>query len=249
MPVRPRQVLVVVGVLAVAAGSLVPLASRAEAARGVVVSSCTESALRSAVAGGGTITFSCAGTIKVSSPLAIPAGTTIDGGNTVAISGNKQSQIATVAGGTVVLENITLVDGLATPKSGDNGTDGGDGTAGAGGKGGVQGIRSNFAPTDGTDGTAGTAGTAGTSGKAGQAAQGGALAIAKGSDVTLTNVSLAGNQAVGGDGGNGGQGGNGGFGGGGGGGGGDGEGELQPGGSGSVGGGGPGGVGSFRTSS
>ena len=57
---------------------------------GGVVSNCTEADLRTALAGGGTVTFACDGTITITTPKSISADTTLDAtGHTVTISGNN----------------------------------------------------------------------------------------------------------------------------------------------------------------
>src|SRR5580693_4587663 len=70
----------------------------AAAAGGTVVSSCTESALDAAVSAGGSITFSCSGTIILSQPLPLANGESlsINGGNTVALSGGGLVPIASI---------------------------------------------------------------------------------------------------------------------------------------------------------
>ena len=130
---------------------------------GTVVSSCTESALDSAVAAGGAVTFSCSGTITLTNPLPIAGGEnlSIDGGNQVTISGDDLVQIAKVSGGNVTFANIALVDGLVQGITGGGGNDGANGPAGKGGVGGAS------ATVVGQDGSPGGAGTDGTAGKPG----------------------------------------------------------------------------------
>ncbi len=60
---------------------------------GGVVSLCDEAHLRSALAGGGAVTFGCSGTITLQSTITIAAYTTIDGsGQDVTLSGNQASE-------------------------------------------------------------------------------------------------------------------------------------------------------------
>ena len=78
-----------------------------------VVSPCDETHLRSALSGGGTVTFSCDGTITLTSQLTISSNTTLDGaGRTVAIRGNSGIVLFYVDGFassvTFNLKNITL---------------------------------------------------------------------------------------------------------------------------------------------
>ena len=63
---------------------------------GGVVSICDEAHLLAALAGGGTVTFSCSGTITLTAEIMIAADTTIDGsGQTVTISGNHAVRVFT----------------------------------------------------------------------------------------------------------------------------------------------------------
>ena len=58
--------------------------------------SCTESALNSALAGGGSVTFNCGAnpkTITVTSQKTINADTTIDGGGLITLSGGNSTRI------------------------------------------------------------------------------------------------------------------------------------------------------------
>ena len=58
--------------------------------------SCTESALNSALSGGGSVTFNCGAnpvTITVTSQKTINADTTIDGGGLITISGGNNTRI------------------------------------------------------------------------------------------------------------------------------------------------------------
>jgi Bacterial Ig domain/Bacterial Ig-like domain (group 3)/Carboxypeptidase regulatory-like domain len=199
-----------VSVAALAIGTLPASAS--------VVTNCSESTLDAAIASGGTVTFTCSGIITLTNPLPVPnSGTlTIDGGNSVTISGDDLEQIAVITGGTVTFQNITLEAGLAQGITGTDGSDGTDGPAGSPGSAGVNGAANGDAGANGGGGGDGTAGTGGFSGLNGTAARGGALSIAAGANVTLRNVTIGGSAAVGGDGGTGGAGGDGGFGGGGG---------------------------------
>ena len=61
---------------------------------GGVVSVCDEAHLLAALAGGGTVTFTCSGTITLTAEITIAADTTIDGsGQTVTISGNNAVRV------------------------------------------------------------------------------------------------------------------------------------------------------------
>jgi hypothetical protein len=86
---------------------LPPIASTAHAAG--VVSTCDELNLRAALSGGGTVTFSCDGTIQLSSPITISSDTTIDGsGHTVAISGNVSQVFIVNSGIIVTMQNLSI---------------------------------------------------------------------------------------------------------------------------------------------
>jgi hypothetical protein len=112
--------LVVVIVLAAPIGLL-----RAAPAGGVVGNgtpgSCTEAALTTALAGGGTVTFNCGtATIVLSSTKLIAANTTIDGGGSITLSGNNAVRLFVVDNAKVLtLKNIVLEKGYGS--SGDGG--------------------------------------------------------------------------------------------------------------------------------
>jgi hypothetical protein len=62
-----------------------------------VVTNCTEAALRAAMAGGGTVTFACDGTITLASTITNENDTTLDGsGHNVTISGNGAVRVFVV---------------------------------------------------------------------------------------------------------------------------------------------------------
>ncbi len=111
---RPKYLVTILVLLALA----VP-ASPAHA--GGIVSVCDEAHLLAALAGGGTVTFSCSGTIILTAEITIAADTTIDGsGQTVTISGNHAVRVFTVNSGvTLNLNKLTVANGNAA--SGDGG--------------------------------------------------------------------------------------------------------------------------------
>ena len=82
---------------------------------GGVVSVCDEAHLLAALAGGGTVTFTCSGTITLTAPITIAADTTIDGsGQDVTISGNHAVRVFTVNSGvTLNLDELTVAQGNA----------------------------------------------------------------------------------------------------------------------------------------
>jgi hypothetical protein len=99
---------------------VVPLAQAAG-----VVNPCTETALVAALAGGGTVTFGCSGTITLTTTpttgILIAANTVIDGsGQNVTISGGNTRRMFNLQGGvTLDIRNLTFTNGT------DLGTDGG----------------------------------------------------------------------------------------------------------------------------
>ena len=80
---------------------------------GGIVSVCDESHLRAALAGGGTVTFACSGTITLTAEITITTDTTIDGsGQAVTISGNHAVRVFTVdSGATLNLNELTVANG------------------------------------------------------------------------------------------------------------------------------------------
>ncbi len=78
-----------------------------------LVSVCDEASLRAALLGGGTVTFSCSGTITLSSMFIVNTNVTLDGaGQSVTISGGNAVQVFTVFPGvTLNLQNITVANG------------------------------------------------------------------------------------------------------------------------------------------
>ena len=103
---KSRHLLIIPVLLALAAP--VPLVQA-----GGVVSVCDEASLVTALSGGGTVSFTCSGTITLTSPITIAANTTIDGsGQSVTISGNTAVQVFSVNSGvTLNLGWLTIADG------------------------------------------------------------------------------------------------------------------------------------------
>src|SRR6266850_2143876 len=65
---------------------------------GGTVANCTEADLDAALAGGGTVTFACDGTITVTGPKTISADTILDGaGHILTISGGNSVQLFRVS--------------------------------------------------------------------------------------------------------------------------------------------------------
>ena len=90
---------------------------------GGVVGTCDESHLNTALSGGGSVTFSCSGTITLTSTITISANTSIDGtGQTVTISGNNAVRVFVVNSGiTFSLNNLTIANGNSTIYGGGGG--------------------------------------------------------------------------------------------------------------------------------
>ncbi len=103
---RPKYLVTILVLLALAAP-----ASPAHASG--VVSVCDEAHLLAALAGGGTVTFSCSGTITLTSVIWIEASTTLDGsGQAVTISGNHAVPVFYVYEGvTLNLNRVTVANG------------------------------------------------------------------------------------------------------------------------------------------
>ena len=85
----------------------------APAHAGGVVSVCDEAHLRTALSGGGAVTFSCDGYIILASTITISTNTTIDGtGQNVTISGGNAARVFTVkSGATLSLVGLTIREG------------------------------------------------------------------------------------------------------------------------------------------
>ena len=100
----------------------VGLAQPAHAAATITVSSCDESDLDAAIAqansdnAGDTITFSCSGTIDLTSTLDITGSMTLDGtGQQVALDGQNQVRVLSVSSGvTFAINRLTVQDGSVT---------------------------------------------------------------------------------------------------------------------------------------
>ena len=80
-----------------------------------VVGICDETHLRAALAGGGTVTFSCSGAITLTAPITIATDSTVDGsGQSVILSGNHVVRVFTVNAGIALnLNKLTIANGNA----------------------------------------------------------------------------------------------------------------------------------------
>ena len=101
---------------AVALLALLPVAAWA---RGVVTN-CTESALRAAIAGGGVVTFVCDGTIALASTLTNATDLVVDGtGHQVTISGGNAVRVFWVSTNTTLsLVKLTIANGASSGGTG-----------------------------------------------------------------------------------------------------------------------------------
>ncbi len=99
---------------------------------GGVVNSATEAALRTALTGGGTVTFNCDGTIALTGTVAIASSTILNAaGHAITISGSNTVRVFTVNGAsTLSLFNLTIANGLALGTNAIPGTVGGSGQGG-----------------------------------------------------------------------------------------------------------------------
>ena len=209
-------------VLSVTVAYLVTPSGRA-VADGPTPVGCSPGAIENAITDGGSYQFDCTGTVYVPqnindipSPFVVPSGTSVSfqtTGQSVALNGLGESQIFIVdPGASLTLNNVTLEDGIATGTSGTPGSAGLDGTSGVPGPTGIDGSPAGpFTGSSGQTGATGTSGSSGQAGTPGTDADGGAIYNA--GNLTLTESTIQGNEAVAADGGNGGQGGAGGDGG------------------------------------
>src|SRR5437899_5529292 len=92
---------------------LVALALVCSASGGGTVTNCMESQLHAALTGGGTVLFTCGGTITLTSTINITQDTIIDGnGFTPVISGGNAIRLLTVSSNvTLQIKGLTLSDG------------------------------------------------------------------------------------------------------------------------------------------
>jgi hypothetical protein len=93
------------------------------------VTTCTQSALQAALAGGGTVLFDCSGTITLTNTLLISSNTALDGNsNAIVISGGNGVRLFQVASNVnFQIKGLTLADGRVI---GTNGLDGHPATPG-----------------------------------------------------------------------------------------------------------------------
>ena len=82
---------------------------------GGVVTNCTETGLRAAMAGGGTVTFACDGTILLANTITNTLNLTLDGsGHQVTLSGNYAARVFLVdTNVTLQMLNLTIANGAS----------------------------------------------------------------------------------------------------------------------------------------
>ncbi len=83
--------------------------------------SCTEAALETALAGGGSVSFNCGGshTITLASQKTINNDTTLNGGGQITLSGGDSTRLFNLQNGaSFTLQNITLTDGFSSSDGG-----------------------------------------------------------------------------------------------------------------------------------
>ena len=195
---------------------------------GGTVADCAEASLRAAMAGGGTVTFACDGTITLANTISNSVNTVLDGsGRQITISGGDAVRVFVVetnvsltlsqltianglsdngagvlnAGGHLILQHCVLINNVAT---------GGDaplytGFAGSNGCGGavwnIGTLTANSCTFVSNSAVGGSGGASPTSGPPGAGGQGIGGAAVNFGTMGLTNCSLVGNRASGGNGG------------------------------------------------
>ena len=127
--ILPKPVLVCLApstLIGVGIALSIPLTPPAYAA-GVVgtgtATSCTEAALTSALAGGGSVTFNCGNTpvtISVTSQKLISTNTIVDGGNLITLDGGGKNRIflTQIMGTSFTVKNLTIANGFTTAEGG-----------------------------------------------------------------------------------------------------------------------------------
>lgn len=166
-----------------------------------VVTTATETELRSALVGGGNVTFSVSGKITLANPLVITNDTVVDGnGQEVTLSGGSSVRVFTVdPNAKLTLKQVFIADGLALGTNGTPGVDGGPGRGGAvylnGGT--LVGEACLFINNVAQGGNGAYISFPFPRNGAGGVGQGGSI-FSQGGQVTLTNCTFVGNSAKGG---------------------------------------------------
>jgi hypothetical protein len=141
--------------------------------------SCTEAALKAAVAGGGTVTFNCgsSATITLTNDVVISKDTVIDGGGRITISGNNVTRVFRTDNYVhFTAQNLTIQNGK------EPGSDSAGGGIYGGWRGSVTVINCTFQNNDGTAGK--------------QEAGGGAISVKAGSTLAVHDSRFIGNKGI-----------------------------------------------------
>ncbi|MFI5418851.1 MAG: hypothetical protein ACHQ2Y_08165, partial [Candidatus Lutacidiplasmatales archaeon] len=161
-----------------------------------ILTNCTESALASAVALGGTVQYGAnCPDVLFTAPIGIGPKLTVSivsGGYNVLLDGQSSTQLFIVSGGHLSITGLKLGHGFIGGSTGSSGNPGQSGASGSYGSSGSAGSSGGGSGGAGQNGGKATAGKPGTAGKAGAPARGGAIWIKKGvvvltGDTFLTN--------------------------------------------------------------
>jgi predicted outer membrane repeat protein len=177
----PRSTCLAVGlVMGLLAFAVMPSTAAAGGVVGKGTSaSCTEAALKAAVAGGGTVTFNCgsSATITLTNDVVVSKDTVIDGGGRVTISGNNVTRVFRTDNYVkFTVQNLTIQNGK------EPGSDSAGGGIYGGWRGSVTVINCTFQNNDGTAGK--------------QEAGGGAISVKAGSTLTVRDSRFTGNKGI-----------------------------------------------------
>ena len=171
------------------------------------VTNCTQSALETALAGGGTVLFGCSGTLTLTNTIKISNASLIDAnGFAVVISGSNSFRLFQVASNlNFQINGLTLANGQVVGTNGINGTNGNAPTAGqsvfcAGilNQGGTLTLLNCILTNNNV--LAGHAGTNTSSSSANGGDARGAAIYSTGGNINFTNCTLVGNAVIGGNG-------------------------------------------------
>lgn len=167
------------------------------------IDSPTQSALETALAGGGIVTFACSGTIVLTNTILISHDTILDGnGYTVTVSGGGAVRIFQVAAGVNFwVKRLTLSDGKIMAPNGVDGSPPSPGQDALGGailcQGGNLTLTDCILSNNSAQGGQGGLETSPSPGASGGTGAGGAIYVSGGT-LNLTNCSLLGSEAAGG---------------------------------------------------
>jgi hypothetical protein len=119
---RPKHLAIFLALLALVTLAMLAVlaAAPAPAHASGVVTVCDEANLKTALAGGGAVTFNCSGTITLTATISVTANTSIDGsGQTVTISGNDAVRVFSVNPGvSCSLNRLSIAKGAVKGDAG-----------------------------------------------------------------------------------------------------------------------------------